>query len=71
MPFQEGCDRAEVGIYFRARCTLLNSVSLVRLDPVFMEKKPAENWRSGAPFLNLYSVDARTGCRDPGTGEIL
>jgi hypothetical protein len=32
---------------------LLNAVSLALLDPVSMEKKPVENWRSGALFLDL------------------
>ena len=53
MAFQEGCDRAEVGICLRSHWTLPKAASLARLDYVFTEKILAENWRCGALFLNL------------------
>jgi hypothetical protein len=46
-------DWAEVGVSFRAYRKLLNAVFMTRLDHLFIEKMPAENWRSGALFLEL------------------
>jgi hypothetical protein len=46
-------DWAEVGVYFRAYRTLLNPVFMTRLDHALMEKRLAENWCSGALFLDL------------------
>ena len=65
---KEWSDRVDVEICFRAYQTLLNAAFLARLDPVFMEKMQAENWRSGLWGTILGSVDVGTGCRDTGTG---
>jgi len=46
-------DLSEIRVCFRAHRTLLNAVFMTRLDHLLMEKMLAENWRSGAVFLDL------------------
>ena len=66
VPGRRGGHRAADGLCFRAHRTLLNAVSLARLDPVLMEKKPAKNWRSGAPFLDLEMPEPSAETQGPG-----
>jgi hypothetical protein len=50
---------------------LLNAAFLNPLGQVFMEKNPGKDLPYGPGWGAIFgSVDARTGCTDPGTGYI-